>query len=109
MINDEADEAVKKIWFTKKYYYYCLSCLHSFAIDKKFELHKNVCENKDFGNVIMPSEYTKLLKFNQCKKFGKAPFIIYADLADQALKRFINKKSKQTYSIRYSNVDNIFM
>ena len=37
-------------------------------------------ENKDFCNVIMPSEDTKMLKFNQYQKSDKAPFIIYADL-----------------------------
>ena len=28
----------------------------------------------------MPSQYTKILEFNQYQKFDKAPFIIYADL-----------------------------
>ena len=28
----------------------------------------------------MPSEDTKILEFNQCQKFDKAPFTIYADL-----------------------------
>ena len=28
----------------------------------------------------MPSEDTKIFKFNQCQKSNKAPFIIYADL-----------------------------
>ena len=31
-------------------------------------------------NVLMPSEGTKLLKFNQYQKSHKTPFIIYADL-----------------------------
>ena len=35
---------------------------------------------KDFCNVIMPSEDTKLLEFNQNRKSDKATFIIYADL-----------------------------
>ena len=47
---------------------------------KKIESHKNVCENKDFPNVVMPSEDTKILEFNQYQKFDKAPFTIYADL-----------------------------
>ena len=38
------------------------------------------CENKDFCNVIMPSEDTKILEFNQYQNSDKAPFIIYADL-----------------------------
>ena len=28
---------------------------------KKLESHKKVCENKDFCNIIMPSEYNKTL------------------------------------------------
>ena len=57
-----------------------MSCLHSFATEKKLELHKKVCENKDFCNVIMPSEDTKILEFNQYPKYDKVPFVIYADL-----------------------------
>ena len=36
--------------------------------------------NKGFCDVILPSENTKILEFNQYKKSGKAQFIIYADL-----------------------------
>ena len=35
---------------------------------------------KDFCNVLMPSQYTKILEFNQYKKSDKASVIIYADL-----------------------------
>ena len=28
----------------------------------------------------MPSEYTKILEFNQYQKYDKAPFVFYADL-----------------------------
>ena len=45
--------------------FYCLNCLHPFRTKNKLELHKKVCENKDFCNVVMPS---------------KAPFVIYPDL-----------------------------
>ena len=41
---------------------------------------KNLCGNKDFCNVIMTSEDTKLLEFNQYKKSDKAPCIIYVHL-----------------------------
>ena len=47
---------------------------------KKLELDKKVCKNKDFCSVTMPSEDTKILEFNQYQKSDKAPFIIYADL-----------------------------
>ena len=56
---------------TSRHYgnFYCLHYLHSFAT-----------ENKDFFDVIMPSEGTKILEFNQYQKSDKAPFIIYVDL-----------------------------
>ena len=47
---------------------------------KKLQLHKKVCENKDFCNVIMSSEDSKILEFNRYQKSDKAPFFIYADL-----------------------------
>ena len=40
-------------------------------------MHKNICENKDFSNIIMPFEGTKILEFNQNEKPDKATFIIY--------------------------------
>ena len=52
----------------------------SLDLEKKFHSHKRVCGNKDFCNIIMPSEDTKILEFNQYQKFDKAPFTIYADL-----------------------------
>ena len=94
----------------------CLNCLLSFGTKNKLELHKKVCENKDFCNVIMPSEDTEILKFNQYPKSAKAPFIIYADLECLIEKidgckssKFIHNKSKQTYSIRFFHVYNIII
>ena len=46
----------------------------------RLELHKRVCENKDFCNVITPSEDTKILGLNQHQKSDQAPFVIYAGL-----------------------------
>ena len=60
--------------------FYCLNCFHSFATKSKLHSCKNVCENKDFCNIIMPFDDTKILKFHQYQKYDKAPFIIYADL-----------------------------
>ena len=58
-----------------------MSELSSFFLDKKkLESHKKVWENKDFCNVNMLSEDTKILKFNQHQKSDKEPFIIYVDL-----------------------------
>ena len=52
---------------------------HLFLTEKKLESHKKLCENKNFCNVIKPSEDTKILEFNQYQIFDKATFIIYAD------------------------------
>ena len=60
--------------------FYCLYCFHSFATENKLQSHERVCENKDFCNIIMPSDNTKVLEFNQYQKSDKTPFIIYADL-----------------------------
>ena len=60
--------------------FYCLNCLHSFATRNKRESYKKVCENKDLVNVVISSEDTEMLEFNQYQKFDKAPFITYADL-----------------------------
>ena len=61
-------------------YFYCMICLHSFAKESKGESHQKVCENKDFWSVVMLSEDTEILKFNQDQKSDKAPFTIYTEL-----------------------------
>ena len=54
--------------------------LSFFCNRTKLQSHKRVCENKEFCNIIMPSEDTKMLELSQYQKPDKAPFIIYADL-----------------------------
>ena len=68
--------------FTSKHHgdFYCLNCFYVFATENKFQSYKRLFGNKDFFNIIMPFEDTKMLKFNQYQKSDKAPFIIYADL-----------------------------
>ena len=45
--------------------FYCLDCPCSFITESKLELHKQVCKNKTFWNILMPSEETRILEFNQ--------------------------------------------
>ena len=52
-------------------HFYCLNCLHSFRRKNKLQSHKKVCENKNFCNIVTPSEDTKILEFNQYKKSVK--------------------------------------
>ena len=69
---------------TSKYHggFYCLNCFRSFPTANKRESYKKVLENKDFCNVVMPSEDSKILKFNQYQKSENAPFVIYAHLEE---------------------------
>ena len=54
--------------------------LHYFRTKNKIESHRNVCESKDFCNVVIPSEDTMILKFNQYYKGDKTSFTILEDL-----------------------------
>ena len=55
--------------------------LFLFAKENKPESDKKVCENENFGNVVIPSEGPKILEFNQYQKSEKAaPSIIFTDL-----------------------------
>ena len=74
-----------------------MNCLHSFRTKNKLESHKKVYDNKDFCNVIMPSEDTKILESNQYKKSDKATFIIYADL-EYLIKKIDGSKNNPSYS-----------
>ena len=60
--------------------FYSLNCFHSFTTGKKLQSHETVFEKKDFYNIVMPSEDTKIVEFNQYQKSDKAPFIMYVDL-----------------------------
>ena len=55
--------------------FYCLNCPHSFKTKIKLESHKKVYENKIFCNVVMPSEDTKILEFNNIKNLIKHHFL----------------------------------
>ena len=56
--------------------FYCFNCLHSCRTKSKLKSHKRVCKNEDFCNIILLSEDTKTLEFNQYKKLDKTPYIL---------------------------------
>ena len=45
--------------------FYSLKCLHSVKTRNKVESHEKICNNKDFCGVVIPSEDTDILEFNQ--------------------------------------------
>ena len=51
--------------------------LSFFRNRNKLQSHKRVCENKEFCNIIMPSETTKILEFNPSQKSDKGPFLLF--------------------------------
>ena len=63
--NKKTISLIKRITSKNNGYFYCLNCLHSFRTKNKLESHENVCENKDFCNIIMPSEGTKIIKVDK--------------------------------------------
>ena len=73
--------------------FYCLNCRHFYRIKIKPKSHKKIRENKLFCNIVMPSEDTKILEFNQYQKSNEAPFIIYADL-ECLIEKFDGCKNK---------------
>ena len=54
--------------------------LHSFRTENRFNSHEKVCKNKDFCEILMPSQKDNILVFNQNMKSDKMPYIIYADM-----------------------------
>ena len=48
--------------------FYCLNCFHFFATENKLQSRKRACQIKDFCSIIMASEDTKILEFNQYLK-----------------------------------------
>ena len=57
--------------------FYFLNCLHSFRTEYKLKLPKKVCENKYFYTIVISSEETKILEFNQYQNSDKVSFLIY--------------------------------
>ena len=60
--------------------FYCLNCFHSYRTKNKLEVHKKICENRDYCHVKMPTNDNNTIKYNQGEKSIKLLFIVYADL-----------------------------
>ena len=59
--------------------FYCLNCFCRYRTKNKLELDKKVCENRDYYQVEMPNKDKNMIEFNG-ENYGKAPFVIHADL-----------------------------
>ena len=87
-----------------------------FCNEKQTWISWKVCQNTDLCKVTIPFKDTKILEFNQYKKFDKALFIIYVDLECLIEKidgcknnpeNSSTAKVSKHYSIRFFNVYNI--
>ena len=92
--------------------FYCLNCFHSYRTKNKLEAHKEICENRDYCHVEMPTKHTNTIKYNQGEKSIKLPFVVYADLEcllekmstcynnpEKSLTTKINKNTPSGYSL----------
>ena len=68
--------------------FYCLNCFDSYTTERKLRKHEKICNNHDFGDIKMPDEDNKILKYISGEKSLRVPFTIYADL--ECLLRKIN-------------------
>ena len=59
---------------------YCTNCFKSFKTKSKLEIHKKMCENRDYCYVQMPNNKNKILEYKHSQKSKRAPFLIYSDL-----------------------------
>ena len=46
----------------------------------KLEAHKELCENRDYYQLEMPTKDNNTIKYKQGEKSIKLPFVVYADL-----------------------------
>ena len=60
--------------------FYCLNCFHSYRTKNKLEVHKKICENRDYCRVEMPTKDNNTIKYNHGEKSIKLPFVVYSDL-----------------------------
>ena len=80
LFHSQSGNHLVSFFIFKKIYFYHFSYLFSLRTKDNLKLHKKVCELKDFCSVVMASESTETLEFNQYRKSEATPYIIYADL-----------------------------
>ena len=52
---------------------------YSFITENELKSHEKLCKNKDFCGIILSSEKSNVLEFNQYINSDKMSYIIYAD------------------------------
>ena len=60
--------------------FYYLNCFHSYRTKNKLEVHKKICENRDYFPVEMPTNDNNTIKYNHGEKSIKLLFVVYTDL-----------------------------
>ncbi|KAJ8664381.1 hypothetical protein QAD02_006043 [Eretmocerus hayati] len=57
----------------------CNSCFHCFYSQKKLDIHKKNCSNKNLNTIVLPNDENKILKFKNFYKKEAIPCVIYVD------------------------------
>ena len=61
--------------------FHCLNCFRSYRAKSKLDLHKKICEDRDYCSVEMPTKNNNnIIKFHHGETSMKVPSVIYADL-----------------------------
>ncbi|KAJ8666526.1 hypothetical protein QAD02_008188 [Eretmocerus hayati] len=57
----------------------CNSCFHCFHSQKKLDIHKKNCSNKNLDTIVSPNDENKILKFKNFYEKEAIPCVIYID------------------------------
>ena len=60
--------------------FHYLNCFRSYRTKSKLELHKKICEDRDYCHVEVPTKNNNIIEYNHGEKSMKVPFVIYAHL-----------------------------
>ena len=80
-----------------------MNCFKSFRTKSKLEIHRKVCENRDYCYVEMPNDENKVIEYKQSQKSEKNPFIIYSDLECLLEKTNNDQNNDQNNSVAITN------
>ena len=83
---------LREITSTNHQIFYYLNCLHSFRTENKYDLHEKFCKNHKYCKIVVPNDYTKILKYCYGEKSIRHPFVIYEEFQN-CLERYMVVKT----------------
>ena len=77
---------------------YCMNCFKSFRTKSKLEIHKKICENRDYCIVKMHNNENKAVMYKYSQKSKRVPLVIYSDI-ECLVKKTDDDQNKTTIKI----------